>query len=68
MIALSVPPLGQVYWRLGALKIDLGVQKSVLERFVTHFLFNVCCTCNFERSEIDFSWILVDFGLKMGEI
>ena len=68
LIALSVPPLGQVYWRLGALKIDLGVQKSLLERFVTHFLFNVCCTCNFERSEIDLWRILVDFGLKTVEI
>ena len=36
--ALSVPPLGQVYGRRGGPKIDLGAQKSLLERLVTHFL------------------------------
>ena len=38
MHALSVPPLGQVYGRRGGPKIDLGAQKSLLERLVTHFL------------------------------
>ena len=36
--ALSVPPQGQVYGRRGGPKIDLGAQKSLLERLVTHFL------------------------------
>ena len=35
--ALSVPPLGQVYGRRGGPKIDLGAQKSLLERLLTHF-------------------------------
>ena len=67
--ALSVPPLGQVYWRAGGLKITLGDQKSILERLVTHFellatLFfvNMCSTCDLERSKSDFQRFLSDLG------
>ena len=72
MIALSVPPLGQVYWRAGGLKIDLGDQKSLLERLVTHFerlvtyfFVNMCSTCDLERSKSDFLRFLRDLGAKL---
>ena len=72
MIALSVPPLGQVYWRAGGLKITLGDQKSILERLVTHFerlvthfFVNMCSTCDLERSKSDFLRFLRDSGAKV---